>query len=64
MAGMAAAYELQKVNHDVQILEMQEKRPNVGGRVKTFGETEGFAIDLYVDGKSVAPSWCICMLAL
>ena len=48
MAGMAAAYELKRVGHDVQILEMQER---VGGRVKTFAEKEGFAKGLYVDGK-------------
>ena len=48
MAGMAAAYELKRVNHEVQILEMQER---VGGRVKTFAEKEGFAKGLYVDGK-------------
>ena len=47
MAGLSAAYELAQVGHRVQILEMQER---VGGRVKTFGEKEGFAKHLYVDG--------------
>ena len=50
MAGLAAAYELQRAGHTVQILEMQER---VGGRVKTFGEKDGFAKGLYVDGKSI-----------
>jgi hypothetical protein len=48
MAGLAAAYELRRAGHMVQILELQER---VGGRVKTFGEKEGFAKGLYVDGK-------------
>ena len=48
MAGLVAAYELAKANHKVSILEMQTR---VGGRVKTFGEKEGFAKGLYVDGK-------------
>jgi hypothetical protein len=48
MAGLAAAYELRRAGHTVQILELQER---VGGRVKTFGEKEGFAKGLYVDGK-------------
>ncbi len=48
MAGLSAAYELKKAGHKVQIIEMQER---VGGRVKTFGEKEGFAKGLYVDGK-------------
>ena len=43
-----AARELKRVGHRVTILEMQER---VGGRVKTFGENEGFAPGLYVDGK-------------
>ena len=50
MAGLAAAYELRRAGHTVQILEMQER---VGGRVKTFGEKDGFAKGLYVDGKSI-----------
>ena len=50
MAGLSAAYELKKAGHKVQILEMQER---VGGRVKTFGEKEGFAKGLYVDGEYV-----------
>ena len=50
MAGLAAAYELRRAGHTVQILEMQER---VGGRVKTFGEKDGFAKRLYVDGKSI-----------
>ena len=48
MAGLSAAYELAQVGHNVQILEMQER---VGGRVKTFGEKEGFDKHLYVDSK-------------
>jgi len=48
MAGLSAAYELKKAGHKVQIIEMQER---VGGRVKTFGEKEGFAKGLYVDGE-------------
>lgn len=48
MAGLAAAYELAQVGHKVTILEMQKR---VGGRVKTFGEKDGFAKGLYVDGE-------------
>lgn len=48
MAGLSAAYELRRSGHTVQILEMQRR---VGGRVKTFGEKDGFAKGLYVDGK-------------
>lgn len=48
MAGLSAAYELQRSGHTVLILEMQQR---VGGRVKTFGEKDGFDKDLYVDGK-------------
>ena len=47
MSGLSAAYELQRSGHEVQILEMQNR---VGGRVKTFGEKEGFDKGLYVDG--------------
>ena len=52
MAGLSAAYELTKVGHKVKILEMQTW---AGGRVRTFGEKEGFAKHCYVDGmyKSV-----------
>lgn len=53
MAGLVAAYELAKAKHKVSILEMQTR---VGGRVKTFGEKEGFAKGLYVDGKAYACS--------
>lgn len=48
LAGLVAAYELAQVGHEVQILEMQTR---LGGRVKTFGEKDGFAKHLYVDGK-------------
>jgi len=47
MAGLSAGYELCKVGHDVEILEMQTR---LGGRVKTVGEKEGFAKHCYVDG--------------
>ena len=48
MSGLVAGFELQRAGHQVEILEMSER---VGGRVKTFGEKEGFAKGLYVDGK-------------
>ena len=48
MAGLAAAYQLKEAGHRIHILEMQKR---VGGRVKTFGEKDGFARGLYVDGK-------------
>ena len=48
MAGLVAAYELAQVGHEVQVLEMQER---VGGRVKTFGEKQGFSKGLHVDGE-------------
>ena len=48
MAGLVAAYELAQVGHKVQVLEMQER---VGGRVKTFGEKDGFGKRLHVDGE-------------
>jgi len=47
MAGLSAGYELSKVGHDVEILETQTR---FGGRVKTFGEKEGFAKHCYADG--------------
>lgn len=49
MAGLVAAYELAKAKHKVSIIEMQTR---VGGRVKTFGEKDGFAKGLYVDGEA------------
>ena len=48
MAGLSAAYELRRAGHSVQILEMTQR---AGGRVKTFGERDGFAEGLYVDGE-------------
>ena len=48
MAGLSAAYELRRAGHSVQILEMTQR---AGGRVKTFGERDGFAKGLYVDGE-------------
>ena len=48
MAGLVAAYELAKAGHSVSIIEMQTR---VGGRVKTYGEKEGFAKGLHVDGN-------------
>jgi len=50
MAGLSAGYELSKVGHDVKILETQTR---LGGRVKTFGEEEGFAKHCYADGMYV-----------
>jgi len=54
LAGLSAGYELSKVGHDVEILEMQTR---FGGRVKTLGEKEGFAKHCWVDGMK-------CMLCL
>ena len=48
MTGLVAGFELQRAGHQVEILEMSQR---VGGRVKTFGEQEGFAKGLYVDGE-------------
>ena len=50
MAGLSAAYELTKVGHNVKILEMQTR---AGGRVKTFGEKDGFAKHCYANGKFI-----------
>ena len=47
MAGLVAAYELVRVGHKVQILEMQSR---VGGRVKTVS-SEKFTDGLWSDGK-------------
>ena len=47
LAGLSAAYELTKVGHDVDILEMQNR---VGGRVKTLREKDGFSKYCYSDG--------------
>ncbi len=47
MAGLAAAYELAQVGHKVTVLEEQQQ---LGGRVKTYGEKEGFAKGLHSDG--------------
>ena len=48
MSGLVAAYELAQVGHEVQVLEMQER---VGGRVKTFGEKQGFDKGLHIDSE-------------
>ena len=48
MAGMAAAYELKRVGHNVTILEAQER---AGRRIRTYNEDDGFAEGLYSDGK-------------
>ena len=48
MAGMAAAYELRRVGHNVTILEAQDR---VGGRVRTYDHKDGFKKGLFVDGK-------------
>ena len=50
IAGLAAAYELTRAGHNVQILEMQAR---AGGRIHTYGEKDGFAKNLYVDGKQL-----------
>ena len=50
IAGLAAAYELIRAGHTVQILEMQAR---AGGRIHTYGEKDGFAKSLYVDGKQL-----------
>ena len=47
VAGLAAAYELVRAGHDVQILEMQQR---VGGRIKTMS-SESFYPGLWSDGK-------------
>ena len=47
IAGLCAGFELQRAGHQVEILEMQQR---VGGRIKTFGEEQGFDKGLYVDG--------------
>ena len=49
MAGLVAAYELSQAGHEVTILEQQMR---VGGRVKTYGEKDGFGKGLHVDGES------------
>ncbi len=48
MSGLVAAYELLKAGHEVIILEQEHR---CGGRVYTFGENQGFAPGLHVDGK-------------
>lgn len=47
MSGLVAAYELRKVNYNVEILEMSQR---VGGRVKTFDQKDGFDRGLHSDG--------------
>ena len=47
LAGLSAAYELTKVGHDVDILEMQNR---VGGRVKTLREKDGFSKHCHAEG--------------
>ena len=56
MAGLVAAYELKRVGYEVKIVEMQDR---VGGRVKTFGEKQGFDPGLYVDGKLIATNMSV-----
>ena len=50
IAGLAAAYELTRAGHNVQILEMQAR---AGGRIHTYAEKDGFAKSLYVDGENI-----------
>ena len=50
LAGLSAAYELTKVGHEVDILEMQNR---VGGRVKTLRERDGFSKHCHTEGKYV-----------
>ena len=47
LAGLSAAYELTKVGHEVDILEMQNR---VGGRVKTLREKDGFSKHCHAEG--------------
>ena len=47
LAGLSAAYELTKVGHEVDILEMQNR---VGGRVKTLREKDGFSKHCLAEG--------------
>ena len=48
LAGLSAAYELTKVGHDVDILEMQNR---VGGRVLTLREKDGFSKYCHTEGN-------------
>ena len=48
MAGMAAAYELKRVGHNVTILEAQDR---AGGRVRTYDHEDGFSEGLHSDGQ-------------
>ena len=48
LAGLSAAYELTKVGHEVDILEIQNR---VGGRVKTLRERDGFSKHCHTEGK-------------
>lgn len=50
LAGLIAAYELEQVGHEVQLVEMQTR---LGGRIKTFGEKDGFAKHLYADAGAM-----------
>ena len=60
MAGLSAAYELTKVGHNVKILEIQA---NVGGRVKTVGEKDGFAKHCYANGKdTITHIFYVCFM--
>ena len=47
VAGLSAAYELTKVGHEVDILEMQNR---VGGRIKTLREKDGFSKYCHSEG--------------
>ena len=47
LSGLSAAYELTKVGHDVDIVEMQNR---VGGRVKTLREKDGFSKHCHTEG--------------
>jgi monoamine oxidase len=49
LAGLAAAYELQRAGHNVTVLEA---RPFPGGRVRTL--REGFADGLYAEAGGQA----------
>ena len=57
IAGLAVAYELERANVSVLLLEQTNR---VGGRVYTCGEKEGLAKGLYGEGKLINPFYTMC----
>ncbi|XP_071169607.1 uncharacterized protein [Mytilus edulis] len=58
LAGLSAAFELEKVGYNTQILELQHR---VGGRTQTL--RSGFSDGLHAEGSSICDYLSLCFYA-